>query len=496
MRKSRYSCGYVRFLRAWAQTNCSSIQQRDPARISLASARFFDDTAAVMPGEEATERAQGPSMLIAFRAENVRSFRGSIELSLLGTRLSERGVPREIQWREGGRPISILPAAGVFGANASGKSNLLMAMADMRMFVLQSFRAGKPGGKLPTKPFLLGEDRESATSTYEVELVLDGVRHVYGFQIDANHVLREWARSYPRGRPVLLLDREGDEIQLGSQLRSKSRATEEILRRNALFLSTAAATNHPLFMPLYEWFQRNLQYADVRTRGARQALTAELLEHETHREQILGLLREADLGITGVTRRELDPKFKEKLNRMLDIFRGEDPDEDLEGFEFSDFEVSLQHGAGNEEFELAGDQESWGTMVWFGMIGLVIETLREGSVLLADELEASLHPALVAVLVDLFQSPQSNPRRAQLIFSSHEVTLMGDSGERPIGRDQIWFTEKDDDGGTRLYPLVDLAPRREEAIARRYLAGRYGGTPIFSRRRLERIAEPVSDADG
>jgi predicted ATPase len=433
-------------------------------------------------------------MLVVFRAENVRSFRGSIELSLLATRLAERGTPREVRWREGGHPLSVLPAAGVFGANASGKSNLLMAMADMRMFVLQSFRAGKPGGRLPTKPFLLGADRDSAGSTYEVDLVLDGVRHVYGFQIDATHVVREWARSYPHGRPVLLLDREGDQIQLGTQHRGKGRATEEILRSNALFLSTAAATNHPLFMPLYEWFQRNLQYADVRTRGARQALTAELLEHETHRQQILGLLREADLGITGVTRRELDPEFKEKITRVLDIFRGEDPEVDLEGIEFNDVEVHLTHRAGEGEFELPTEEESWGTTIWFAMIGLVVETLREGSVLLADELEASLHPALAAVLVDLFQSPESNPRRAQLIFSSHEVTLMGDSGERPLGRDQIWLTEKDEDGGTRLYPLADLAPRRQEAISRRYLAGRYGGTPILSRRRLERIAEPVGDA--
>ena len=180
---------------------------------------------------------------------------------------------------------------------------------------------------------------------------------------------------------------------------------------------------------------------------------------------------------------------------MLDVFRGEDPDADFEGFEFPDFEVTLKHRAGGREVDLSLDQESWGTMVWFGMIGLVVDALRDGSVLLADELESSLHPALVAVLVDLFQSPQSNPRRAQLIFNSHEVTLMGDSEERPLGRDQIWLAEKDQDGSTRLYPLVDLAPRREEAIARRYLAGRYGATPIVSQRRLERLAEPVGNAE-
>jgi len=458
--------------------------------------RIFGDTDAVTPEAESTERGQGPSMLLAFRAENVRSFQGSVEMSLLATRFAEKGVPREIPWREGGRPISVLPAAGIFGANASGKSNLLMAMADMRMFVLQSFRQGKPGGRVPTSPFRLGEDEGSAPSTYEVELVLDGVRYEYGFRIDAERIQEEWARGYPHGRPTLLLQRDKDSVQLGTQQRAKGRATEEILRSNALFLSTAAATNHPLFMPLYEWFQRNLLYADVRTRGARQALTAKLLEQEDRRQQILGLLREADLGVTDVSRRDLDPEFREKLEKVFDIFRGEDPDEDLEGLELNDFEVRLKHRAGEREVDLSVDQESWGTMIWFGMIGLIVDALHDGSVLLVDELEASLHPALVAVLVDLFQSEQSNPRRAQLIFNSHEVTLMGDSGERPLGRDQIWLTEKDEDGSTRLYPLVDLAPRREEAIARRYLAGRYGGTPIFSRRRLERIAEPVGDADG
>jgi predicted ATPase len=434
-------------------------------------------------------------MLIAFRARNVRSFRDPLELSLLATRLSEKGVPREVPWREGGRTISVLPVAGMFGANASGKSNLLLAMEEMRGFVLHSFRQGSPGSKLPINPFLLGEVDGNAPSTYEVDLVLDDVRHEYGFRVDSERIVEEWARSYPRGRAVLLLRREGDEIQLGSQHRARGRATEEILRPNALFLSTAAATNHPLFLPLYEWFQRNLLYADVRTRGARQGITAKLLEEDERREQVLALLREADLGVTDVSRREFEPEIKEKLEQMLDVIRGEDADDEAPEFKLDEFEVRMMHRSGNREVELASGQESWGTLIWFGMIGLVIEALRQGSVLLADELEASLHPALVGVLVDLFQSQQSNPRRAQLIFNSHEVTLMGDSADRPLGRDQIWLTEKDDDGSTRLYPLVELAPRREEAIARRYLAGRYGGTPILSRRRLEQIAEPVGDKE-
>jgi uncharacterized protein len=155
-------------------------------------------------------------------------------------------------------------------------------------------------------------------------------------------------------------------------------------------------------------------------------------------------------------------------------------------------QVRLKHRSSSEDVELESTEESRGTMVWFGLIGLVVEALKQGSVLMADELEASLHPTLVKALVNLFQSERSNPNRAQLIFNSHQVTLMGDSGEGPLGRDQIWFSEKNDDGSTRFYPLTDLGPRKGEATGRRYLNGRYGATPIISVRQLEEIAAPGS----
>jgi hypothetical protein len=435
------------------------------------------------------------SMLVAFRAANVFSFRDELRLSLDATRLSKKGIPREIPWREGGHPMSVLPVAGVFGANASGKSNLLKAMDHMRGFVLDSFRKGSPSRRLPTRPFRLGE-QDDEPSLYEIELVLDGVLHVYGFRADSVRIVEEWARSYPRGRAVQLLQRDGDEVQLGTQHRARGRATEEILRPNALFLSTAAATNHPLFLPLYRWFQRNLLYASVQSRSLHQGITVKLLEEDDRRQQLLALLQAADLGITDVSRHDLDLEFKEKIEQVIDVLRGEETGDEVEEFALDGFEVSMRHRAsGGREVDLDADEESLGTLVWFGLIGPVLETLRDGSVLLADELEASLHPMLAGVLVDLFQSRVSNPRRAQLIFNSHAVTLLGDSADRPLGRDQIWLTEKDDDGASRLYALSDLAPRREEALGRRYLAGRYGGVPIFSRRAIEKIAEPIGQPE-
>jgi len=429
-------------------------------------------------------------MLLAFRGYNARSFRDPFELSLLATRLSEPGVPHDIEWREDGRPIGVLPSAGIFGANASGKSNLLRSMSDMRRLVLTSFRGNTPDGPVETHPFVLGLDEGRSPTSFEVELVLDGIRHDYGFVVDAGGVREEWARSYPRGRAVLLLQRSGDRIQLGTDQRAKGRAALEILRPNALFLSTAAAINHPLFLPLHQWFRRNMTYADVVSRTNRQVITAEMLEGE-RRSQLLALLREADLGISDVSRRAIDPEYMEKLHKAINIFWEEAEPVDLEDFGIRDFEVGLRHRSGGRDVELPEQDESRGTLVWFGLIGLVSDALRKGSVLLADELEASLHPALVDVLVDLFQSPQSNKNRAQLIFNSHDVRLMGDSADRLLGRDQIWFTEKNDEGATFLHSLANVAPRREEAIARRYLAGRYGGTPIFSPQRLKETAEPA-----
>ena len=441
---------------------------------------------------------RGASVLLAFRAKNVRSFRDEIELSLLSTRLAEEGVVRSVTWREGGRPIGVLPVAGVFGANASGKSNVVKAMDDMRAHVLHSFRTGSPTGGIARRPFLLDQAAKREASRFEVDLVLEGVRHEYGFALDDDHVLEEWAYRYPHGKAVRLFHRWGNEVELGAAERVKGRAVLELLRPNALFLSTAASANHPVLLPIYAWFARNLRLAEASSRQFRQALTTQLLDDDARRGQVLALLRAADLGITGAKKYQLDPVVKDRLQRAVRILAGQEGDLDSaeEGPAFDQLGVRLTHRGAAGDIELDAHDESLGTLVWFGLVGPVIEALADGAVLLADELDASLHPALVAELIRLFQDPKSNPRRAQLVFNTHDATILGDStSDRPIGRDQVWFTEKRTDGSTRLYPLSDLDPRKEEAIGRRYLAGRYGATPILSHQEFDVSAELITSGD-
>jgi hypothetical protein len=433
-------------------------------------------------------------MLLAFRGRNVRSFRDEFALELLSNAMAEPEVVRHVPWRNGGKTVGVLPAAAIYGGNGSGKSNVLRALCDMRSHVLFSFRLHEPDGGFPRRAFRLSADA-STPSRYEVDVIVEGVRHEYGFVVDDERVLQEWAIHYPQGRASVLFEREGDQVKLGASIRGQARATVELLRPNALFLSADAAVRQPVLSRLSGWFARNLLLAEADSRSRRQALTTKMLEEPSTREGVLALLRAADLGVSGANRVEMDPVMRERFRRALRILEGTEaePEPGSEDRpEVEAFQVRLEHKGVGGPVEFEADEESLGTLVWFGLVGPILQSLERGTVLLADELDSSLHPDLVAALVALYQDPSINRRRAQLVSNLHDATLLGDSsGHRPLGRDQVWFTEKDADGGSRLYPLSDLDPRKEEAIARRYLAGRYGGKPIILRSELAQAVERV-----
>ncbi|HEX9043139.1 MAG TPA: ATP-binding protein [Trebonia sp.] len=438
------------------------------------------------------------SRLLAFRAANVRSFRDELELSLLATALADEGVPRSMSWREGGRLTEVLPVAGVFGANASGKSNLFRAMNDMRRHVLYSFSRADPDSGMRRNAFRL-DSAEKDASRFEIDLILDGVLHEYGFVMDDAQVLEEWAYRYPRGKSALLFRREKSDVTLGGSNRAKGRAVMEILRPNSLLLSAAAAANHPDLAPLRRWFADNLLLADASSRGRRWAFTTGMLQQEQRRDQVLGLLKAADLGITDVRVREAAPELLERVKRATEFLQGrEDEPEDKDApASLVEQGVVLSHRGSAGTIEFDADEESLGTMALFELAGPVIHALANGSVLLVDEIEASLHPALVRQLVRLFQDAETNPNGGQLIFNSHEASLLGDSSqERTLGRDQVWFTEKGDDGASRLYPLSDLRPRSDEAIGRRYAEGKYGAVPTFDEEEFTEVGLSIADDSG
>jgi len=450
------------------------------------------------------------TMLLAFRASNVRSFRDRFDLSLQATAIAEENVARSIPWRHGdtasGR-VKVLPAAGVFGANASGKTNVLRVMDDMRDFVNMSFpesvrHRGRKDRTLRAwrRPFRMDGQSEGEPSYYEVDIVIDGVRYEYGFEVDDHEILSEWAYKYPRGKAATIFRRDGDELEVKTP---GAGPAKRLLRRDALFLSLAQAVEYEELEPLYKWFRNNLILAAASSREARWRDTVNLMTNDLRRRQVLDLLRVADLGITDATPQSPDPKQIERVRGIMKALRTAMPDDfpDVGEEDFSDFELNaavglfLSHKGANGHVQFDASDESLGTLVWLGLIGPVLEALANGTVLLADEIESSLHPRLVTELVRMFQKPDTNPNGAQLIFNSHEARLLGNSqADRVIGRDQVWFTEKLSDGGTRLYPLSDMNPRSDEAVARRYVEGRYGGTPLISQAEFAALAKSVANS--
>ena len=231
-------------------------------------------------------------------------------------------------------------------------------------------------------------------------------------------------------------------------------------RPNALLLSTAGTDNHPQLSGLFHWFRRNLWHIDPEVeREQREEFTTQELSGSRAR-RINELLRVADLGITGA---EVVQEGKSRAT------------------------VKLIHRSAAGEVSFDWGQESFGTRSWFALLGPLLLTLDEGAVLFVDELDASLHPRFAAEVVRLFHDPQANPKGAQLVFTSHDPSVLTTpSGERLLDPGEVWLTEKDKDGATELYPLTAASPGQDEDLAKSYLAGAFGAVPSLMEGQMAR----------
>jgi predicted ATPase len=413
-------------------------------------------------------------LLIQFRVENHRSLRDEQVLSLVAANHGESDDPRLI--RAPGLGEQLLPVVAIYGANASGKTNVLLALGFMREAIVRSHRFWDPDGGTPQEPFALS-DQASAPSTFEADVVTQGVRYQYGFELSAQRVEREWLRAWPNGRKQVWFEREGDKFSFGKLMHGENEAIRGLTRSNSLFLSCAAQNNHVQLTPLFNWFHAHR--GDLDRAGTRQraqhlraifseqlTLFPELNESRSDaRRLIVDLLRAADLGIVDIRVGQADgpiPTGRRQSAERVEIFLKHRAAKGVDGW-------------------LALEEESAGTATLLTLAPRLLRALEHGSLFSVDELEASLHPSLGLELLKLFQDPKRNRLGAQLIFTTHDSNLLGNMlGERPLRRDQIWFTEKDHEGATHLYPLTDFRPRAEENIERGYLQGRYGAVPFLS----------------
>jgi AAA15 family ATPase/GTPase len=483
-------------------------------------------------------------MLLRFRCKNFRSIREEQEISLIATktRTDEKGeslidTPFD--------DLKLLRCAAIYGPNASGKSNVLAAISAFRRIVSDSQRLWKPNGPIPAySPFLLDEGSRTEDTEFEIGFLLDSSTYRYGFRFDQAAFHEEWLIDTTRSRDKVLFRRTTENPQLvkrrevedphafislsvpkklaDSRARSLDylsaidaltsvsfpnknlgKTLEEVrhlegirldVRPNSLFLSASAQKNHPILSKIYAYLSDALEAIQNQERQSF-LRTAATCSDNRRLIQIKKMMEFADTGIHDleITPQNLSDSVRKPLLAMIAALKEEDPETfsnmPSDGSNLpQNFEIRMAHlGAGGKLYPLDSSQQSEGTLAYFSILGPLLDGLRDGKVLMIDELESSLHPALARELIRFCNSPEMNPNGAQILFTTHSTNLLDLDLLR---RDQIWFTEKNNDGATRLYPLSDYQPRTNQNIETGYLGGRFGAIPFFDEQLLRESLIP------
>ena len=434
-------------------------------------------------------------MLVQLKIANYRSIYEEQTFSLVAC--NDKRRPGSLIHCDG---FNLLKTAAIFGANASGKSNLIKAMNFMRQFVLISATRMTLGDEIQgAEPFKLSKKTLNAPCRFEVTFIAEGVNYQYSFAADTERVHSEALFSVSKeGDKTLWFDRSFDapsketSWNFGLPLLQYKDALAERTRDNSLALSTAIRDNLKLLNPVFNWFDRGLQIIDRSKFSQLYPMsTARMCQtNERTRLRVLSLMNDADLQIEGLQIEERDLSISLAANSLVaesglaslitevqNAFDGHSK----KGVKTT--QVYAQHNMIDSDdvtrFKL--QDESNGTECYFALLGPLIDALDDGSVVFIDEFESSLHPLLTKKLIELFQSPSENKKGAQLIFASHDTNLLTPDLLR---RDQIYISEKLRGGGSEYFSLYDFnsknRPRNNEAYERNYLEGRYGGVPQFN----------------
>lgn len=437
-------------------------------------------------------------MLIEFSVENFLSFDERVTLSLAAAPELDGpdGLLENTFEAPGG--LRLLKSTLVYGANASGKSNLVKAMAFVRSMILGSAKDTQTGEPIEVKPFLLGPSVEGRGSSFEVVWMDGDVRYRYGFSVDSSRVLAESLFCGHAGEETeeQLFRRDVAGIEVGEGF-AEGRGVESKTRPNALFLSVTAQLNGAVSERILHWFRARLVLASGLEDAGPMGFTVQQIREGTWTEEILRLVREADLGITGVSARDVSAFAPVAVSRGA---LKSDPRLTVVGIEmeasglrpgggwhqipagFTKLKVrhrrfdSAGGAVGETEFDIKDESE--GTQQLIALAGPLLDVLKGAKAMFFDELDARLHPRLTWAVVSLFHS-DSNPGSAQLVGATHDTNLLD---RRLLRRDQIWFTEKDRRGATKLYSLAEFDLPDGEAGARYerdYLLGKYGAVPVI-----------------
>ena len=406
-------------------------------------------------------------MLIEFSVGNYRSFKDVVTLSMVAAdeaadndELDKNNVFKVNQ------NFSLLKSAAIYGANASGKSNLILALYFMQSFVINSSKL-QITDKIDLEKFRLSSETEDKPSFFKIVFHLDNKTYEYSFEVTQERVISEGLSCTPKTRKTNIFSREKDKIKYSKSL-MKGKDVKDLTKKNTLFLSIAAQFNDPLAGKILLWFSRVKIISGSQLENLRQLSIDYLSREQNLKNEIVSLIKKLDLSIKDMS--------IEVGRKPLDNFHKDIPDTVYNSIETYHEKYDLEGKViGLESFQL-NKHESRGTQKLFALLAPILSVLKASEVLIIDELDSLLHPLMAIAIIGLFNSQQTNPKNAQLIFATHDVNLLSNQLFR---RDQIWFTEKNRQEATDLYSLVEFDIDNNASFEQDYIQGRYGAIPFI-----------------
>ena len=421
-------------------------------------------------------------MLVEFTVNNFKSIKNNVKFSML-TSTKDIGNTFDV------RDYKLLSSAIIYGANASGKSNFLRALAFMGRFVLNKFKILQSIDKLPHEPFKLCSDTEDSSSFFEIVFFINDIKYRYGFEMDSHTIYSEWLFADEKGKEAKLFFRDIDENDYVNPNRFKEgyqffdKKNQKIkIAKNQLFIWKCDQEDGEISKSILKWFN-NFNMIDGMDHQGYINFTMKKMEDENFKNKIVELVKTADIDIDDISIEEDDVPLDviEKLP-MPDGLKKEI----LNDGGLKSIEINTKHKKYDSDGNVIGEvifeldkEESKGTRKFFAMSAPIIDTLQNGKILIIDELDASLHPILTQHLIQLFHDKDINSKNAQLIFATHDTNLLKPHIFR---RDQIWLTEKDKYGSTDLYSLSQFkGVRPKEDFEKQYIQGKYGAIPYLGK---------------
>jgi AAA15 family ATPase/GTPase len=413
-------------------------------------------------------------MLVEFRVKNFRSIRDEQVFSLVATSDKTLKDTHTIQTDISSVP-AILRSSAIYGANASGKTNLIKAMQFMKALVAESATMIKPGQSFTLKPFLLDAETASEPSSFEMTFISENIRYQYGFSLTAHRIIKEYLLVYKTFKPQNWFERNFDAksgkdiYEFGTGLKGPKNVWENATRDNALFLSMAVQLNSEPLKPVFNWLVNDLIIFNERT-PLLPHFTLQMLNQPEGKKSILDFINQADISLADIQ------VNKKKVPTQMLHFDAKEGKTEIRQQEVENNELLFHHKTeeGSAVFEFM--DESHGTRNLLILSGPIIDIIKNGRTLIVDELESGLHPLLLKELVNLFHQPSAKTN-AQLIFTTHNTNLLDAPGV--FRRDQIWLVEKDEAQATHFISLAEFSPRKNEAKENGYLSGRYGAVPFL-----------------